>query len=157
MAGTDGDLTTALDFLHLLQSELNISAPSEEPIFPAGSAESRDATLSISSLTSPKAWIDVYYPVMNTPLDRSVEIMSEGGEPVWKAHIEEVAEDVLDPEAGEYVTAVPVFHGLSRGGEVQGKLVYANYGRKEDYDELEKRGNISSMLSRHFYYLLIHT
>lgn len=140
MAGTEGDLTTALDFLHLLQNELNISKPTQEPVFSAGSAESRDGTLSISSLTSPKAWIDVYYPVMNTPLDRSVEILSEDGESVWKAHIEEVAEDVLDPEAGEYATAVPVFHGLSRGGEVQGRLVYANYGRKEDYEVLEKRG-----------------
>ncbi len=141
MAGTEGDLTTALDFLHLLQNELNISKPAQEPVFSAGSAESRDGTLSISSLTSPKAWIDVYYPVMNTPLDRSVEILSEDGEPVWKAHIEEVAEDVLDPEAGEYATAVPVFHGLSRGGEVQGRLVYANYGRKEDYEVLERRGD----------------
>ena len=140
MAGTDGDFQTAIDFLHLLQKELGIAPPAQEPVFAAGSVESRNATLSIPSAKTTSAWIDTYYPVMNSPLDRSLQIHDEDGNAVWNAHIEEVAEDVLDPEAGKYAEAVPAFHGLSRGGEVEGKLVYANYGRKEDFDELEKRG-----------------
>jgi N-acetylated-alpha-linked acidic dipeptidase len=78
---------------------------------------------------------------MNTPLDRSLEILGEDGKPVWQADLTEHA-DATDPEAGQYADAVPTFHGLSRGGEVEGKLVYANYGRKEDYDALVANGEL---------------
>ncbi|KII94951.1 hypothetical protein PLICRDRAFT_128324, partial [Plicaturopsis crispa FD-325 SS-3] len=139
VAGSEGDLTTAKDFLKLLQTELGIEAPEVEPIFPAGSDASRQATLSIPKLHKPQAWIDEYYPYMNTPLDRSLEIIGDDGKVVWKANLEEVADDT-DPDAGEYYDAVPAFHGLSVGGEVQGKLVYAHYGRQSDYDDLEAKG-----------------
>ena len=86
--------------------------------------------------------MDVYYPVMNSPLDRSLEILNDDGSVSWKADIEEVTEEEMDPDAGKYALAVPVFHGLSRGGEVQGRLIYVNYGRKEDYDALEEQGEI---------------
>ncbi|KAH9938633.1 Zn-dependent exopeptidase [Fomitopsis serialis] len=132
LAGSEGDYKTSIDFLALLQRELNIPVPGAEPVFSAGSAESRNATLSIASQDAPTAWIDVYYPVMNTPLDRSLQILGEDG-------LEEVA-DESDPEAGKYADAVPTFHGLSRGGEAEGRLVYAHYGRKQDYDELEAKG-----------------
>ncbi|KAI5119745.1 hypothetical protein M0805_004077 [Coniferiporia weirii] len=143
MAGTPGDLDTALDFLHLLQKELGVQSSSLEsdPVFDAGTHESRRATLDIIKRDAPYAWVDTYYPVLNSPLDRSVEILGDDEkEAVWKANLEEVAEDELDPDAGKYAEAVPVFHGLSRGGEVKGKLVYVNYGRKEDYDGLEAAG-----------------
>lgn len=139
LAGSEGDYKTATDFLALLQRELGIPIPGAEPVFPAGSSESRNATLSITSLDAPTAWIDVYYPVMNTPLDRSLQILADGGDAVWTAELEEVA-DETDPEAHKYADAVPTFHGLSRGGEAEGKLVYAHYGRKQDYDELEAKG-----------------
>ncbi|THH30685.1 hypothetical protein EUX98_g3498 [Antrodiella citrinella] len=144
LAGTPGDLQTAKDFLALLQSELGAVspaplAPSSEPIFSAGTQESRNATLSISKLNKPTAWIDVYYPVMNTPLDHSVEILAEDGSVAWKAALEEVAEP-QDPDAHKYAEAVTTWHGLSRGGEVKGKLVYANYGRQEDYKALIDSG-----------------
>ncbi|CCM04880.1 uncharacterized protein FIBRA_07074 [Fibroporia radiculosa] len=141
LAGSEGDYKTATDFLALLQSELGISASSPLPVFPAGSSESRGATLSItsSSPSKPSAWIDVYYPVMNTPLDRSLEILDEDGNAVWAANLEEQA-DETDSDAGKYADAVPTFHGLSRGGEAAGKLVYANYGRKQDYDALVASG-----------------
>jgi N-acetylated-alpha-linked acidic dipeptidase len=74
--------------------------------------------------------VDVYYPVMNTPLDRSLQVLNKDGEVVWDAPLEEVA-DETDPEAGEHYLDVPTFHGLSAAGDVQGKLVYANYGTKE--------------------------
>lgn len=139
LAGSEGDYKTATDFLALLQRELGISIPGTEPVFSAGSAKSRNATLSIPSLDTPTAWIDVYYPVMNTPLDRSLQILADSGDAVWTAELEEVA-DETDPEAHKYADAVPTFHGLSRGGEVEGKLVYAHYGRKQDYDDLEAKG-----------------
>lgn len=142
MAGSPQDFVTAKYFLELLQKELGIS-PSEtdpEPVYSAGTPDSRNATLSIPSLHSPTAWIDVYYPVMNTPLDRSLEILDDDGNVIWSANVEEVADDT-DPEAGRYAEAVPAWHGLSRGGEATGKLVYAHYGRKQDYDALVAKGN----------------
>ncbi|KAJ7653468.1 Zn-dependent exopeptidase [Mycena rosella] len=139
LAGSEGDLQTAKDFLTLLQTELGIESGSTEPFLEAGSPASRDATNSIPKTHKPKAWIDVYYPVMNTPLNRTLAVKSADGEIVWEAELEEVADDT-DPEAGKYYDAVPTFHGLSAAGDVQGKLVYANYGRKEDYDDLVEKG-----------------
>ncbi|KAH9899708.1 Zn-dependent exopeptidase [Cubamyces lactineus] len=139
MAGTPGDFETAKDFLKLLQKELGVSTPSTLPLYSAGTPESRNATLGITELKAPTAWIDTYYPVMNTPLDHSLEILGEDGTPLWTAALEEVADDT-DPEAGKYYDAVTTWHGLSKGGSAKGKLVYANYGRKEDYDELVAKG-----------------
>ena len=138
MAGSAGDLATAKSFLELLQKEFGIIPPNQIPIFPAGSPESRNATLSISTLSKPQAWIDVYYPVLNTPLDRSLEILGEDGGIIWKADLKEHV-DPVEP-VHKYADSVPTFHGLSRGGEAEGKLVYANYGRKEDYDALVANG-----------------
>jgi hypothetical protein len=46
----------------------------------------------------------------------------------WEAQIEEDQEQDL------------VFHGHSKSGDVTGRLIYANYGALEDFDELEKQG-----------------
>ncbi|KAL5527160.1 hypothetical protein ACEPAG_5951 [Sanghuangporus baumii] len=140
MAGTEGDYDTAIDFLHLVQKELGIASPLKDPVFSAGSPESRKATLGITERGLPSAWVDIYYPVLNSPVNHSLEILDNNGDAFWTAHLEEEAENELDPDAGKYAEAVPAFHGLSRGGEVQGKLVFVNYGRKEDYDELEAAG-----------------
>lgn len=141
MAGTDGDYDTAIDFLHLLQKELHISPSVKEPVFKAGTEESRNATLNIPLLTKPVAWVDTYFPVLNAPVNHSLEILDDAEDnAIWKAQLEEAADDGLDPDAQKYAEAVPAFHGLSRGGMVQGKLVYVNYGRKEDFESLEERG-----------------
>ena len=91
MAGTPGDFATAKDFLALVQAHFGAVAPAAdggEPIYPAGSAASRNATLSIPHTSAPTAWIDVYYPVMNTPLNHSVEILDEEtGEKVGELHL----------------------------------------------------------------------
>ncbi|KAI9056503.1 Zn-dependent exopeptidase [Trametes sanguinea] len=139
IAGSTEDFNDAKVILQLFQEHFNI-IPSLAPIFPAGSPESRAATLGINKLRRPKAWIDIYYPVMNTPLNRSLSILSADGEKVeWEADLVEDG-DPRDPQAAEYRDAVPTFHGLSADGEVEGQLVYVNYGRKEDYDELVAKG-----------------
>jgi N-acetylated-alpha-linked acidic dipeptidase len=125
--------------LELFQSEFNINVPSKLPVFAAGTPESRNATLGIASLTSPSAWIDVYYPVLNTPLYRSLQIIGKDGRPVWSADLVEHG-DERDPEAAKYADAVPTFHGLSKGGEVEGHLIYANYGTRDDFDNLVEAG-----------------
>lgn len=140
MASTPGDLQTARDFLALLQTELNVTAPKEYPLFDAGTPESRESTLGITERSEPSAWIDKYYPVMNHPLDgRTVEIVDDDGKVVWSADLEEKADDT-DKEAGMYKDAVPAFHGLSTSGNATGKLIYAHYGRQQDYAELIAKG-----------------
>ncbi|KAG6335106.1 hypothetical protein ID866_3975 [Astraeus odoratus] len=140
MAGSPSDFETAKLFLTSLQHELGITPPSSGlPIFSAGSYESRSATLNISSYAEPTAWIDTYYPMLNSPLNQSLEILDSDGNPIWTAELDEFS-DEADPYAAEYAKSVPTWHGFSRGGEAQGKLVYAKYGRKRDYDELVKSG-----------------
>lgn len=135
IAGSPEDYNSAKTILELFQTEFNINAPSKLPVFPAGTPESRDATLGITSSKTPTAWIDVYYPVLNTPLDRSLQIIGNDGKAVWSADLIEHG-DERDPEAAKYADAVPTFHGLSKEGDVEGQLIYANYGTKDDFDEL---------------------
>ena len=60
---------------------------------------------------------------------------------MWKADLEEVA-DELDSDAHAYAKSTGAWHGLSRDGEAVGRLIYANYGRKGDYDQLVQKGQI---------------
>ncbi|OSX59469.1 hypothetical protein POSPLADRAFT_1035744 [Postia placenta MAD-698-R-SB12] len=140
LAGSPEDFEDAKTILELFQREFGIVPPPVVPVFPAGTPASRAATLSISALPAPIAWIDKYYPVMNTPLDHSLAILAEDGSEAWIAELEEDG-DPLDPEAAKYRVAVPTWHGLSKGGEVEGELVYLNYGTKEDYDNVVEKGS----------------
>lgn len=142
LAGSEGDLRTAKHFFDFLQNEFCIRKSSEYPFYPAGSEASRNATLSIANLTKPTAWIDVYYPILNTPLDRSLAILGNDGTTVWSAKLEETA-DALDNDAHTYAESVGAWHGLSKDGEAEGRLIYANYGRKQDYDELIEKGQVA--------------
>ena len=125
--------------LELFQDELGISPPKESPIYSAGSDSSRDATLGINKLKVPAAWIDTYYPIINMPLDRSLQILDDDGSSLWDADLVEDG-DPRDPDAAKYRDVIPTFHGYSSDGDVRGQLIYANYGRKEDYDELIEKG-----------------
>ena len=60
---------------------------------------------------------------------------------MWKADLEEVA-DELDSDAHAYAKSTGAWHGLSHDGEAVGRLIYANYGRKRDYDDLVQKGQI---------------
>lgn len=142
LAGAVEDFQDAKDILALFQSEFGIPTPATEPIYPAGSSESRDATLSSTSkLSKPAAWVDIYYPVMNTGNADGmvVELLSDRDEPYWKADLLEDG-DPRDETAAKYKHSVPPFHGLSAAGEAIGQLVYANYGTKDDYDKLVEAG-----------------
>lgn len=147
VAGSDQDLVTAKYVLHHFQKSFDISPSSVEPVFAAGSVESRNATLNIQFTKEPRAWIDTYYPLMNTPLNHSLEILDKDGSVAWSAQLEEDG-DPLDEDAANARTAVPVFHGLSKDGNVTGELFYANYGRQEDYNEVERSGvNITGKIA----------
>ena len=68
---------------------------------------------------------------MNTPLESSLQIVDKIGSVVWQAKLIEETTDETDPEVSKYFDAVPIFHGLSRGGDVTGKLVDGNYCTKD--------------------------
>ncbi|KAF8591491.1 Zn-dependent exopeptidase [Ramaria rubella] len=147
LAGSDQDLVTAKYVLDHFQQTFNIEPPSVEPIFSAGSVESRNATLNIPHNKEPYAWIDTYYPVMNTPLNHSLEILDKDGDVAWTAQLEEDCE-ALDEDAANACDVVTAFHGLSKAGDVTGELFYANYGTPEDYAAVERSGvNITGKIA----------
>ncbi|KAJ3217327.1 hypothetical protein HDU67_008129 [Dinochytrium kinnereticum] len=70
-----------------------------------------------------------------TPKRRSLTLLSPTR---FEASLKE---DIIDEdEASHEQDQVPTFHGYGKSGNVTGALVYANYGRKEDYDLLVERG-----------------
>ena len=77
---------------------------------------------------------DVYlnYPKVG---GRKVELLAPNGEVRWTAKLEEDS-IYTDPPRQE----TPVFHGLSKSGDVKGPLIYANYGSREDYKHLSDIG-----------------
>ena len=133
LGGSSEDLLDAKTILHLLQDELGIHKPLHLPIYKAGSASSRNATLLLTDHHAPghpTAWIDTYFPVMNTGLKQSLDILDSDGNLIWSADLVEDG-DPRDEDAHKYRDTIPAWHGLSADGDVTGQLVYANYGGKE--------------------------
>jgi hypothetical protein len=81
---------------------------------------------------------DNYWAYLNyaTKDGRAVQIMDDKGEKaVWSALLEE--DERGEETAGRQTWA---FHGMSKSGDVRGPLIYANYGSREDFKWLEKKG-----------------
>lgn len=75
-----------------------------------------------------------YYTYLNYPINSSLSLLDSDDRVLFRASLEE---DVLDqdPTTGND-DRVPVFHGYAANGTAKGQFVFANYGRKEDYDRL---------------------
>lgn len=129
-------------FLDSCQTHLGIAKPEDEPLFDAGSRQSQRAIRGTTTLprriTRPIAYIDTYYPILNTGLEHKLEILEDDGSIYWSADLDEDG-DETDP-AGKYNDAVPTWHGLSKDGDVAGPLIHVKYGHKEDFDELVDAG-----------------
>ena len=69
-----------------------------------------------------------------------MDLLSKDGDVVWTANLTEDGEHILDPVSGKYAASLPAFHAYSHDGDVQGKLVFANYGREEDFKVLDRLG-----------------
>jgi N-acetylated-alpha-linked acidic dipeptidase len=130
IAGSDGDFKTAEIFLSHLQKWFNITSPQQKPIYDAGSRESQEATRGIIERDAPSAWIDTYYPVMNTPVGQALQILDDDGLVAWEFDLKEHG-DEGDPDAAKYANAVPTFHGYSVSGDVTGHLVDGKYCTKD--------------------------
>lgn len=143
IAGSMQDSMDAVRMLEFFREALDIPAPKEEAIFPAGTHASRRATLDLTSAlwgsNKPSAWIDKYFPVMDRGREQQLSILDEDGSPVWTANLVEDG-DPRDADAHKYKDAVPAWHAASGDGDVQGQLIYANYGTQEDYAELVAAG-----------------
>jgi N-acetylated-alpha-linked acidic dipeptidase len=76
---------------------------------------------------------DVLFP---TPRERVLEMTA----PVkFTARLEEPAVPV-DPTSGQKSEQLPTYNAYSADGDVTGPLVYVNYGRPSDYEQLERLG-----------------
>jgi len=136
--------------LKLFSKEFGTTEPERIPIFSAGSPESQSATRGLTSSSrepTPDAWIDVYYPYLDSPVSQSLEVLSSYNEVAWSADLVEDG-DPLDADAHKYRNEIQAWHGYSAHGEAignvscfqtlhrstlteYGQLVYANYGTQE--------------------------
>jgi len=82
------------------------------------------------------ARIETYEVLFPTPKERLVELIAPT---TFKASLEEPAVG-SDPTSSQKSEQLPSFNAYSIDGDVTGPLVYVNYGRPADYEELEKRG-----------------
>ncbi|KAK1235490.1 Vacuolar protein sorting-associated protein 70 [Marasmius sp. AFHP31] len=124
VAGSRQDYTDAKKILELFQKELGIKPPRKPPIFNAGTPKSRASTIILTERlrpTHPTAWIDVYYPELDAPLGRSVDILDDEGKSAWKADLDEDG-DPLDEDAHKFRDFVPAWHGFSSNGEAEGQV-----------------------------------
>jgi N-acetylated-alpha-linked acidic dipeptidase len=76
---------------------------------------------------------DVLFP---TPKERLVEMIAPTR---YRAKLEEPPV-ASDPTSGQKTEQLPTYNAYSIDGDVTGPLVYVNYGRPDDYEELERRG-----------------
>jgi len=74
-----------------------------------------------------------YRVLLNEPVEERIEAWDAKGRPLMSGPTHEHLLDTLPP--GDPRIPMP-FNGSSASGEVSGELVYANYGRKEDFDAL---------------------
>ena len=82
------------------------------------------------------AAIESYDVLFPTPKERVVELL---GPTPFKATLQEPPVSV-DPTTSQQAEQLPSFNAYSIDGDVTGPLVYVNYGRPSDYEELARRG-----------------
>ncbi|MFZ0807369.1 MAG: transferrin receptor-like dimerization domain-containing protein [Candidatus Sulfotelmatobacter sp.] len=76
---------------------------------------------------------DVLFP---TPKERIVELIAPTK---FKAKLQEPAL-AADPTSNQTAEQLPTYNAYSADGDVTAPLIYANYGNREDYEELDRMG-----------------
>ena len=76
---------------------------------------------------------DVLFP---TPKERIVELIAPTK---FNAKLQEPALAV-DPTSNQTAEQLPTYNAYSADGDVTAPLIYANYGNREDYEELDRMG-----------------
>ncbi|RCH80400.1 hypothetical protein CU098_002186 [Rhizopus stolonifer] len=86
----------------------------------------------------PDAKIKTYYPLLNYPVSHRLAIVSGPEELRYEAKLKE---DIVDEDpTTANPDSIPLFHGYSKNGTAKGKIIYANYGRLEDFQFLVDQG-----------------
>jgi len=80
--------------------------------------------------------IETFYVLFPTPKERKLELLMP---PKFTATLAEPPVAV-DPTSNQQSEQLPTYNAYSIDGDVTGPLVYVNYGRREDYDDLERMG-----------------
>jgi N-acetylated-alpha-linked acidic dipeptidase len=82
------------------------------------------------------AHIETFYVLFPTPKERRLELI----EP--QKFTATLAEPpiAVDPTSNQQAEQLPPYNAYSIDGDVTGPLVYVNYGRREDYDDLQRMG-----------------
>ncbi|KAI8357780.1 hypothetical protein BD560DRAFT_426345 [Blakeslea trispora] len=84
------------------------------------------------------AKIETYYPLLNYPISHRLALVSGPKHLRFEAKLTE--DPVDEDETSRDPNVVPTFHGYSKNGTVTGRVVYANYGRLEDFQFLKDSG-----------------
>jgi len=82
------------------------------------------------------AQIETFSALFPTPKLRTLELL---GPNKFVAKLQEPPVSV-DPTSDQTSEQLPTYNAYSRDGDVTAPLVYVNYGRPEDYDELDRMG-----------------
>lgn len=83
-----------------------------------------------------QAEIEEFEALFPTPKERLVEMVAPTP---YRLKLEEPAEKV-DPTSAQKTEQLPTYNAYSIDGDVTGPLVYVNYGRPQDFEELERYG-----------------
>lgn len=88
-----------------------------------------------------KAWgfdakIETFNVLFPTPKERVLELVSPT---VFHASLKEPAIPG-DPTSDQSAEQLPTYNAYSADGDVTAPLVYVNYGNREDYEDLDRRG-----------------
>ncbi|KAE8735370.1 Peptidase M28 family protein isoform 2 [Hibiscus syriacus] len=102
-------------------------------------AEAASYVLSTLSACNMEAHVVSYEVLLSYPDSRSLTLTPTPSElPVIFDLKQEIYEG--DPYADVAREVLPTFHAYAKSGSVTGRLVYANYGRVEDYETLKEMG-----------------
>ncbi len=82
------------------------------------------------------AQIEEFSALFPTPKSRKLELL---GSTPFTAKLQEPVISV-DPTSGQISEQLPTYNAYSRDGDVTAPLVYVNYGRPEDYEDLDRMG-----------------
>jgi hypothetical protein len=85
-----------------------------------------------------EAKIDIYWPLLNYPVSHHLAIVTGPKHLRFEAKLTE--DPVEEDETSRDPNVIPTFHGYSKNGTVTGRVVYANYGRVEDFQFLKDQG-----------------
>ncbi|KAK6201652.1 uncharacterized protein RJT21DRAFT_120715 [Scheffersomyces amazonensis] len=86
-----------------------------------------------------KASIDTYDIYVSYPKDHDLNLLKKSTEEiVYKAPLKE--DEIDEDETSKGDDLIPTFLAYAANGNVTGEYVYANYGRKQDFEKLKELG-----------------